>query len=55
MKKRTSIKVRLEKETVRQLTERDYRAVIGGSSIVYTCAVTESGTQTGQTVVGCPA
>jgi len=63
MKKHTNIKLklRLEKQTVRELTDSDYRAVVGGSSvvgdssIVYTCDTTTSGAQSGQPTVGCPA
>ena len=55
MKKRTNTKLGLEKETVRQLTESEYRAVVGGSSVVYTCAVAESGAQIRSATVGCPA
>ena len=47
MKKHTTIKLKLEKQTVRQLTRSDYRAVVGGSSIVYTCDTTLSAAQDG--------
>jgi len=55
MKKHITPKLKLEKQTVRQLTERDYRAVVGGSSIVYTCDTTLSVAQSGQPTVGCLA
>ena len=52
MKKHTNtkLKVRLDKQTVRQLTDSDYRVVVGGSSVVFTCTTTTSG---GQPTVGC--
>lgn len=55
MKKHTTIKLALEKQTIRQLTRSDYRAVVGGSSIVYTCDTTVSVAQIGQPTFGCPA
>ncbi len=55
MKKHTTIKLKLEKQTVRQLTRSDYRAVVGGSSIVYTCDTTLSAAQIGQPTAGCLA
>jgi hypothetical protein len=55
MKKHTTIKLALEKQTIRQLTRSDYRAVVGGSSIVYTCDTTVSAAQSGQPTFGCPA
>ena len=39
MKKQTKVKLRLDKQTVRELTDSDYRIVVGGSgsTVVYTC------------------
>jgi len=54
MKKHTITKLKLEKQTVRQLTGDEYRVVGGGSSVVYTCMVMVRGTQFGPTV-DCPA
>lgn len=50
MKKHTTTKLKLEKQTVRQLTCSDYRIVVGGSSVVYTCGTTVAATQIGPTV-----
>lgn len=55
MKKHTTTKLTLEKQTIRQLTRSDYRAVVGGSSIVYTCDTTLLVTQIGQPTFGCRA
>jgi len=40
MKKHTNNRLRVKLETVRQLTESDYRSVVGGSSVVFTCTST---------------
>jgi hypothetical protein len=55
MKKHTNTKftLRLAQQTIRQLTDNDHRAVIGGSSIVYTCT-TGAGAQAGQPTIDCP-
>jgi hypothetical protein len=55
MKKPTILKLKLEKQTIRQLTRSDYRAIVGGSSIAYTCDTTLSAAQTGQPTFGCLA
>jgi len=55
MKKPTTLKLKLEKQTIRQLTRSDYHAVVGGSSIAYTCDTTLSAAQTGQPTFGCLA
>jgi hypothetical protein len=55
MKKPTTIKLTLEKQTIRQLTRSDYHAVVGGSSIAYTCDTTMSGARSGQPTFGCLA
>lgn len=52
MKKQTNTRLRIKLQTVRQLTERDYHAIVGGSTVVYTCTSTEA--QSGQPTVGCP-
>jgi hypothetical protein len=46
----TNTRLRVKLQTVRQLTESDYRAVVGGSTLVYTCT---TGLQTGQQTVTC--
>ena len=55
MKKHTTTRLTLARETIRQLTRSDYRAIVGGSTIVYTCDTTLSLVQTGQPTLGCPA
>jgi hypothetical protein len=50
VKKNTNTRLRVKLQTVRQLTESDYRAVIGGSTVAYTCT---TGAQTGQTAITC--
>jgi hypothetical protein len=57
MKKHTNVKLklRLGHQTIRQLIESDHRAVVGGSSVVYTCTTVGTGAQTGQPTVGCQA
>lgn len=42
--KDTKLKLRLDTQTIRDLIHSDYRAVVSGSSVVYTC--TTSGAQT---------
>src|ERR1044071_2917880 len=51
MKKHTNTRLRVKLQTVRQLTESDYRAVVGGSTVVYTCT---TGAPSGQPTVDCP-
>jgi hypothetical protein len=52
MKKHTNTKLRVKLQTVRQLTDSDRHAVVGGSSVVYTCTTT-TGAPTGQPTVDC--
>jgi hypothetical protein len=54
MKKHTGTRLKVKLQTVRQLTDIEYRAVAGGSTIVYTCTST-FGAQSGLPTVGCPA
>lgn len=53
MKKHTTTRLKVKLETVRQLTESDYRAIAGGSTVVYTCTTTSTGVQTGQPTADC--
>lgn len=53
MKKHTNTRLKVKLQTVRQLTESDYRGVVGGSSVVYTCTTTGSGAPTGQPTADC--
>src|ERR1041384_316599 len=50
MKKNTNTRLRVKLQIIRQLTETDYRAVVGGSTLVYTCP---TGAQSGQPTVTC--
>lgn len=52
VKKQTNTRLRVKLQTVRQLTETDYRAVVGGSTLVYTCT---TGAQSDQSMVTCGA
>jgi len=45
VKKQTNTRLRVKLQTVRQLTDSDYRAVVGGSTLVYTCTTGEPAEQ----------
>lgn len=51
MKKHNNNRLRVKLQTVRQLTEIDYRAVVGASTVVFTCT---TGAQSGQPTLDCP-